>query len=98
MDNIYAVKETTQQFKNTYCLSPFKPGSISLQTKSKLKKSLKNILICCKLLFTVFKGRPHYLTTFSSKMAFPQILLLVSLSRLSEDSAMILLKVNVWDN
>ena len=83
MDSIYAVKETTQQFRNTYCLSPFKPGSISLQTTTKLKKSLKNILICCKLLFTVFKERSHYLTTFFLKIAFPKILLLVSFSRLS---------------
>ena len=46
MDNIHVVKETTLNIEKTsldLVLSYF--GSIFLQTRTKLKKSLKNILV-----------------------------------------------------
>ena len=49
MDNIQVVKDTTLTAKKKpfVLILPFF-GSISLQTVIKLKKSLKNILNCCK--------------------------------------------------
>ena len=49
MDNIYAVKEATLtvEKKPLVLVLPYL-GSISLQTRTKLEKSLKNILNCCK--------------------------------------------------
>ena len=50
MGNIYVVKETTLTIeKKSLVLVLPCLGSISLQTRTKLKKSLKNILNCCKL-------------------------------------------------
>ena len=50
MDNIHVVKETTLtvEKKPLVLVLPY-IGSISLQTRTKSKKSLKNILNCCKL-------------------------------------------------
>ena len=50
MDNIHVVKETTLtvEKKPLVLVLPYL-GSISLQTRTKLKKSLKCILNCCKL-------------------------------------------------
>ena len=50
MDNIHVLKETILAVEKNF-LVPVLPylGSISLKTRSKLKKSLKNILNCCKL-------------------------------------------------
>ena len=50
MDNIHVVKDTTLtvEKKALVLVLPYL-GSISLQTSTKLKKSLKNILNCCKL-------------------------------------------------
>ena len=50
MDNIHVVKETTLtvEKKPVVLVLPY-IGSISLQTRTKLKKSLKSILNCCKL-------------------------------------------------
>ena len=50
MDNIHVVKETTLtvEKKPLVVVLPYL-GSISLQTRTKLKKSLKNVLNCCKL-------------------------------------------------
>ena len=50
MDNIHVVKETTLtvEKKPLVLVLPYL-GSISLQTRTKLKKSLKSILNCCKL-------------------------------------------------
>ena len=47
---MHVVKETTLAFEeNPFVLFLPYLGSISLQTRTKLKKSLKNILNCCKL-------------------------------------------------
>ena len=56
MDNIHVVKETTLTVptKPLVLVLPYL-GLISLQTRTKLKKSLKNILHCCKLQ-TVFQN------------------------------------------
>ena len=49
MDNILVFKETTAKVeKKPLALVIQYLGSISLQTRTKLKKSLKNILNCCK--------------------------------------------------
>ena len=49
MDNTHVVKETTLTLeKKPFALVIPYLGSISLQTRIKLKKSLKNILNCCK--------------------------------------------------
>ena len=50
MDNIHGVKETTLtvEKKPLVLVLPYL-GSISLQTRTKSNKSLKNILSCCKL-------------------------------------------------
>ena len=50
MDNINAVEKTTLtvEKKLLVLVLPYL-SSISLQTKTKLKKSFKNILNCCKL-------------------------------------------------
>ena len=56
MDNIHVVKETTQTVeKKPFVLVLPYLASISLQTGNKLKKSLKNVLNCCKLQI-VFKN------------------------------------------
>ena len=50
MDNIHVVKETTLTGEtNPHVLVLSYLGSIPLETRTKLKKSLKNILNCCKL-------------------------------------------------
>ena len=50
MDNIDVVREATLTVeKKPLVLVLSYLGSISLQTRTKLKKSLKNILNCCKL-------------------------------------------------
>ena len=57
MDNIHVVKETTLTVKKkTLVLVIPYLGLISLQTRAKLKKPLKNILNCCKLQI-VFKNK-----------------------------------------
>ena len=57
MDNIHVVKWTTLTVeKKPLILVLPDLGEISLQPRTKLKKSLKNILNCCKLQ-TVFKIR-----------------------------------------
>ena len=50
MDNIHEVKDTslTVEKKPFVLVLPYL-GSTPLQTRNKLKKSLKNILNCCKL-------------------------------------------------
>ena len=65
MDNVHAVKE-----KSPVLVLPY-VGSISLQTKNKLKKSLKNILNCCKLQ-TVFKNKIRLGNNFHFKNRIPK--------------------------
>ena len=50
MDNTHVVKETTLTVEKKP-LVPVLPylGSVPLQTRTKLKKSVKKILNCCKL-------------------------------------------------
>ena len=85
MDNIHVVKKTTLtvEKKPLVLVLPYF-GSISLQTRTKLKKSLKNILNCCKLQI-VFKNR------------ISKDLILVLFINFSMDSAMSPIMVNVWD-
>ena len=94
MDNIHVVKETTLNIEKTsldLVLSYF--GSIFLQTRTKFKKSLKNILVvnCQQCL----KIRPDQVTTFTSKIGFPKIFLLLSFVNSSVASVMSPIMVNV---
>ena len=72
MDNIHVVKETTLtvEKKPLVLVLPYL-GSISLQTRTKLKKSLKNILNCCKLLI-VFKNDTRSGNNFHFKNQIPK--------------------------
>ena len=81
------VKETTVTIEKRP-LSLVLPylSSISLQIRTKLKKSLKSILNCCKLQI-VFKNKTKG-TTFISKTRFPKILLMLLFIYLSVESAM----------
>ena len=95
LDNIHVVKETTLtvEEKPLVLVLPYL-GSISLQTRTKLKKSLKNTLNCYKLQI-VLRIRLDQATTFISRIRFPKILLLVSFINFSVDSAMSPIMVNV---
>ena len=70
MDNIHVVKETTRtvEKKPLVLVLPYL-GSISLQTRTNLKKSLKNTLNCCKLQI-VFKNKTR-LSNFYFKDGTP---------------------------
>ena len=72
MDNIHVVKETTLtvEKKPLVLVLPYL-GSISLQTRTKLKKSLKNILNCCKLQI-VFKDKTRLGNNFHFKDQIPK--------------------------
>ena len=72
MDNIHVVKETTltAEKKSSFIVLPYL-GSISLQTRTKLKRSLKNILNCCKLQ-TVFKNKTRLGKNFHLKDRIPK--------------------------
>ena len=57
MENIHVVKQTTLTVEKKPLVLVFSYlASISLQTRTKLKKSLKNILNCCNLQM-VFKNK-----------------------------------------
>ena len=64
MDNIHVVKQTTLtvEKKPLVLVLPYL-GSISLQTRTKLKKSFKNILNCRKLQI-VFKNKARLGSNF----------------------------------
>ena len=72
MDNIHVVKETALILERKplvlvlQCL-----GSISLQTRTKLQKSLKNNLNCCKLQI-VFKNKTRLVKSFYFKDCIPK--------------------------
>ena len=72
LDNIHIVKETTLTVEKTslVLVLPYL-GSISLQTRTKLKKSLKNILNCCKLQI-VFKNKTRLGNNFHFKDQIPK--------------------------
>ena len=71
MDSIYVVKETTLTTeKELIGLVLPNLGPISLQTRTKLKNSLKGSLIVVSY-FHYFKTRPHYLTTYFLKTLLP---------------------------
>ena len=72
MDNIHVVKETTLtvEKKPLVLVLPYF-GSISLQTRTKLKKSSKNILNCCKLEI-VFKNKTRLSGNFHFKNQIPK--------------------------
>ena len=72
MDNIHLVKETTLtvEKKPLVLVLPYL-GSISLQTRTKLKKSLKNILNCCKLQI-VFQIKTRLGNNFHFKGQIPK--------------------------
>ena len=72
MDNIHLVKETTLTVeKKPFVLVLPYLGSISLQTRTKLKKSLKNILNYCKLQM-VFKNKTRLGNNFHFKDQIPK--------------------------
>ena len=72
MDNIHVVKETTLAVeKKPLVLVPPYLGSISLQTRTKLKKSSKHILNRCKLL-VVFKNKTRLGNKFHFKDPIPK--------------------------
>ena len=72
MDNIHLLKETTLtvEKKPLVLVLPYL-GSISLQTRTKLKKSLKNILNCCKLQI-VFQNKTRLGNNFHFKDQIPK--------------------------
>ena len=72
MDNIHVVKETTRtaEKKPLVLVLPYL-GPISLQTKTTLKKSLKNILNCCKMQI-VFKNKTRLGNNFHFKDQIPK--------------------------
>ena len=71
MDKIYVVKETTLtvEEKALVLVLPYL-GSISLQTRTKVKKSLKNVLNCCELQI-VFKNKTRLGNNFHFKDRIP---------------------------
>ena len=90
MDNKHLVKETTVTVeKNPLVFVPSYLDSISLQTRTKLKKSLINILNCCELKI-VFNSKTRLGNNFHLK---DQIL--VPFINFSVDSAMSPVMVNV---
>ena len=72
VDNILVVKETTLtvETKPLVLVLPYL-GSISLQTRTKLKKSLQSILNCCKLQI-VFKNKTRLGNNFHFKDQIPK--------------------------
>ena len=76
----------SNNYKETSCPSSFIPYFNLLQTKTKLKKSLKTILNCCEQRL-IPKIKPDQVTTFNSKIVFPRILLMLSFVNVSVDSA-----------
>ena len=72
MDNIHALKETnlTVKKKPLILFLPYL-GSISLQSRTKLKKLLKNILNCCKLQI-VFRSKTRLGNKFRFKDRIPK--------------------------
>ena len=92
MDNLHVVKETTLtvEKKPLVLVLPYF-GSMSLQNRTKLKKSLKSILNCCKLQI-MFENKTK---TFISRIRFPKILILVLFINFSVDSAMCSIMMNV---
>ena len=72
MDNIDVVREATLTVeKKPLVLVLSYLGSISLQTRTKLKKSLKNILNCCKLQI-LFKNETRLGNNFHFKDQIPK--------------------------
>ena len=72
MDNMHLVKDTTLAVKKKLLIFvlPFL-GSISLQTRIKLKKSLENILNCWKMQI-VFKNKTILRSNFHLKNRIPK--------------------------
>ena len=72
MDNTHAVKETTLTVEKKP-LALFLPylSPISLKTRTKLKKSLKNILNCCKMQI-IFKNDTRLGNSFRFKNRIPK--------------------------
>ena len=71
MDNIHVVKETTLTVeKKPLVLVLQSLGSISLQTRTKLKKSFKNIFDYCTLQI-VFKNKTRLVDIFHFKDQIP---------------------------
>ena len=72
MENLHVVKETTLtvEKKLLVLVLPYL-GSLSLQTRTKLKKSLKNILNCCKFQI-VLQNKTRLRNNFYFKSRIPQ--------------------------
>ena len=97
MDFKHVVKETTVTVeKNPLVLVPSYLDSISLQTRTKLKKSLINILNCCelKIVFNT-KNRLGNNFHFKDQVLKVEFLFLVPFINFSVDSTMSPVMVNV---
>ena len=88
LDNKYRVREKviTVPKKTLFLVLPYL-GLLSLQTRTKLRKSLKSILSCCKLQI-VFKSQNKLAKAFRFKDRIPKELNLVPSINFSVDSAM----------
>ena len=85
LDNKYRVPEKVITIpKKALILVLTLPWTIILQTRTKLRKSLKGILSCCKLQILL----TNQLTLFVLKIAFQKKLHMVSFINFSVDSAM----------
>ena len=74
LDRIYILKEKvpTVEKKPLRLVLPYL-GNISLQTRTKLQKSIKGVLNCCKLQ-VIFKSQNKLCNNFNFKDPVPQIL------------------------
>ena len=94
LDNKYRIQEKviTVPKKTLFLVLPYL-GPLSLQTRTKLRKSLKDILNCCKLKIQL-KVKTNQQRFFVLKIVFPRNLHLVSSINFSVDSAMNPIMVN----
>ena len=95
MDNIHVVKETnlTVEKKPLFLVLPYL-DSISSQTRTKLKKSLKNIFNCCKFQI-VFYNKTRLGNNFHFKDQIPKDLISGVAYNFSVNFAMSPIMVNV---
>ena len=75
LDNVHIIKEKvpTVEKKSLLLVLPYL-GTISLQTRTKLQKSLKGVLNCCKIQ-VIFKTQTKLSTIFRFKDRLPKELL-----------------------
>ena len=91
LDNKHKVPEKVITIPFSLVLVLPLPWTIILQTRTKLRKSLKGIISCCKLQILL----TNYLTLSVSKIVFQKKLHMVSFINFSVNSAMNPIVVNV---